>query len=310
MKRLWILLLAACLMLAGSLAAQTFQPNFLYQPSPAPSPEPDPDPDPEPWWFQSGSGVLVHSGHSFLGVGIADVNANRAKELKLSEVRGVEITKVEPNSPADKAGVQKGDVILEYNGQRVIGMEQLVRLVRETPAGRTVSLVVSRDGNVQNLSATIETRKGPAVFVAPKVDFERLRKEMEDLRGFRMPDVPRTWMSWRSTMLGVEAESIEGQLADYFGVKEGVLVRSVMKDSAAQKAGVQAGDIITKVDEEKVTSPREVSRIISKARSKTTFPITVVRSRKEMTLTVTLERPEQSRGRTPAPARVIREQRY
>jgi len=99
-------------------------------------------------------------------------------------------------------------------------------------------------------------------------------------------------MSWRSSMLGVEAESLgDTQLADYFGVKDGVLVRSVFKGSAAEKAGIKAGDVLLKVDKDRVTTPREVTSAIRNSRKsgKKTFPIAVLRDHKDMTLTVTLE---------------------
>ncbi len=94
---------------------------------------------------------------------LAEIDANRAKELKLKEDYGVEITRVEDGSPAEKAGVKPGDVVLEYNGQRVEGMEQFGRMVRETPPGREVKLTISRDGATQTLTAMLAARKGRAV---------------------------------------------------------------------------------------------------------------------------------------------------
>jgi serine protease Do len=195
--------------------------------------------------------------------------------------------------------LKKGDVVIEYNGHRVEGTAQFIRLVKETPVGRKVEIVVNRDGNIQTLTATIGSRKG-AVF-GPEFNLDRFRREMEELREFKMPDIPRPYMSWRSSMLGVEAESIEGQLAEYFGVKEGVLVRSVMKDSPAEKAGLKAGDVILKVDGETIATPRELSSAIRQARSKKTFPVVVMRDHKEMTLTVTMEgdRSEREQHREP-----------
>ena len=67
--------------------------------------------------------VVAHSG-SFLGVGVADVDSERAKALKLKEERGAEVTHITENSPAAKAGIKEGDVILEYNGTRVEGTEE------------------------------------------------------------------------------------------------------------------------------------------------------------------------------------------
>ena len=97
--------------------------------------------------------VMTRGGGSFLGVAVIEVTAERAKALKLGEERGVEITKVDDDSPASKAGLKVGDVVLEYQGQRVEGTEQFIRMVRETPSGRNAKLAVSRNGAVQTLMA-------------------------------------------------------------------------------------------------------------------------------------------------------------
>ena len=84
---------------------------------------------------------IYSSGGSYLGIGVAEVDAERAKALNLKEVRGVEVKSVDDNSPAAKAGLKEGDVVLEYNGQRIEGTEQFVRLVRETPVDRQVNAI-------------------------------------------------------------------------------------------------------------------------------------------------------------------------
>jgi serine protease Do len=242
--------------------------------------------------------VRISLGGSFLGVGVAEVDAERAKALKLKEERGVEITNIEEGSPAAKAGLQKGDVVLEFNGQRVEGTEQFVRLVRETPAGRQIKLSVSRGGAAQTVTATVEKRKftgRSGSFVMPRIEIPNVHVQM--------PDIPRAMMSWRSAMLGIEAESVDSQLAEYFGVKEGVLVRSVIKASAAEKAGLKAGDVITKVDAARVSAPREITNAI-RSKQGGTFPLTLVRDRKEMTLNVTLEQPRSEREIRPRPRTV------
>ncbi len=246
--------------------------------------------------------VLTASGGSYLGVGVADINSDRVKALKLKEERGVEITRVEEDSPAAMAGLKVGDVVLEYNGERIEGTEQFVRMVRETPDGRQVRLQISREGAIQNLNATIGVRKGGNVFVGQPFDTEKFRAQMDKLQQElrNMPDVPQPNIFWRSGTLGVIAEPLEGQLADYFGVKDGVLVRSVTKDSAAEKAGIKAGDVITKVDDAKVTTPREITSAIRKLGAKNTFPVTLLRNHKEMTVTATLEKREAPQ-RPPAP---------
>src|SRR5579859_7374794 len=93
----------------------------------------------DPW-------TVMQDGRSYMGVDIADVNADRVKELKLKDEHGVEVTAVDQDAPAGKAGVKEHDVILEFNGQRVESEEQLRRMIRETPPGRVVTLGVSRDG--------------------------------------------------------------------------------------------------------------------------------------------------------------------
>jgi serine protease Do len=219
-------------------------------------------------------------GGTYLGVNLAEIDANRAKELKLKEDYGVEITRVEENSPAEKAGVKPGDVVLEYNGQRVEGMEQFGRMVRETPPGREVKLTISRNGATQALGAVLGSRKSrfpvnfPPGFEVPE---------------FRMPDIPQIYTATRSAMLGVEAESLGSQLAVYFGVKEGVLVRSVLDNTPAQKAGIKAGDVITKVDGMAVTTPSELSSAVRMANAKKTYAIELIRDRKPVTVSVNVE---------------------
>jgi serine protease Do len=238
---------------------------------------------------------------SFLGVNVSEIDSERAKALKLKEERGVEITKVEEESPADKAGLKHGDVVLEYNGNRVEGTEQFIRMVRETPVGRQAKLLISREGATQALTATIGSRRRgimePGVVAIPRVEIPEIR----------IPDVPRAFMSWRSSTLGIEAESVESQLAEYFGVKQGVLVRSVQKDSPAQKAGLRAGDVIVRVNSELVATPREISSVIRSMEAKRSFPVTITRERKEATVTVTLEDDRSERKPAPVRSRMVQQ---
>jgi len=258
----------ACLLMAGTLSAQ---PVYLAAPAPPEAPMPPPPPDVQ---------VLI-TGGSFLGVNVREIDSERAKELKLKEVHGVEITGVEEESPAEKAGLKKGDVVQDYQGQRVEGTQQFIRLVRETPAGREVKMTVIRNGAAQAVTAAIGSRK--AKLQRQSYSFSSPRFDVW------IPDIPRAFTSWRSPMLGVEGESVEGQLATHFGVKEGVLVRSVVKGSAAEKAGIKAGDVILRVEKEEVKSPRELSSAIRSHRSKNTLAMSLMRERKETSVQVTLE---------------------
>ncbi len=259
MNRLKII--AACALATASLSQA--------QPEP-----PRPPRTPQAFLFQGGSS-------SYLGVGVSEIDAERAKALKLKEERGVEVTSVNNDGPASKAGLKVGDVVLEYNGQRVEGIEQFRRFVQETPVGRSVKLLISRNGAMQTMTATIASR-GAAPFFSLNGD------GWEGFKNIPMPDMPRPLMSTQSRMLGVESESLGSQLAEYFGVKEGVLVRSVIRGSAAEKAGIKAGDVITKVGDRKVASPGEITSAL-RAASGGNVPVTLMRNQKEMTVTVAIE---------------------
>ena len=297
MRTIGLGIVATCLALSGSLAAQDWPGVEAFLPDNG----------------QIIGAQFVPGRGSFLGVGVAEITAERAKALKLKEERGVEITRVEENSPAAKAGLKVGDVVLEYNGQRIEGTEQFIRMVRETPPERQARLTVSREGATQTITAAVGARKSTGFIGMPGLDQEerlwadlaRQRADMEagradmemarqGMKNLRM-DIPRAYIAIQSGGLGVEAEGLSGQLAEFFGVKEGVLVRSVVKDSVAEKAGVKAGDVITKVDDTSVNMPREITNALRKKAAKKTFPLTVIRNHKEMTVSVTLQNDQSMR---------------
>ena len=141
------------------------------------------------------------------------------------------ITHIVENGPAAKAGFKVGDVVLEFGGEKVEGLDQFMRLVRETPAGKAVKLGLFRSGTNRNVALITGVRKVSSM--------RELEWNMSgiDAPEVSMPDVPRTNMTWRSSFLGVDVERPDPQLAEYFGVKDGVLVRSVNKGSAAERAG-------------------------------------------------------------------------
>lgn len=251
----------------------------LYAQSQPPHPPQPPDPP----------AIFIMKGGSYLGVGVAELTPDRAKALNVREEHGVEITRVEPDSPAERAGLKTGDVVQEYNNQRVEGLEQFMRLVRETPPGREIRLQVSRSGSLQNIVLKTGTRKiakGDRMLHIPEMAMPEMA-----IRELRIPDVPRAFMGWRSTSLGLEAETISGQLAQFFGVQEGVLVRSVTAGSAAEKAGLQAGDVIIRAGDQKVNSPRDITSARLTAKDSRSLQLTVVRNRKDMSVTIPVDFP-------------------
>lgn len=279
--KLWIDVLmigaSAALMGSGAAVGQTFAP--------------------EPW--RGFAFAPAMAGTSFLGVGIAEITPQRAKDLKLREEYGVEVTRVEDDSAAAKAGLKSGDVILEYNGQRVEGMEQFGRLVRETPPGRSVKLLISRNGATQTVQATVEARKANVLGGMGRSGEFRFEMPEIHIPNVQIPEMSRVLSAWNSSVLGVEAENLTKQLADYFGVKDGVLVRSVMKGSPAETAGIKAGDVITKVDQTAISTPNDLSNVVRSGHGKRTLAVQLMRDHRETTVNVTVEEDRSNRETVP-----------
>jgi serine protease Do len=210
---------------------------------------------------------------TYLGVWVWEIDAARRQELKLPHAGGVEITRVRKDSPADQAGLKAGDVVMQYNARRVEGIEQFSQLVRDTAAGQSVKLQVFRNGAAQEVTAKIAATEAPRVsgaIVTPR-----------PIGPF--PDMPRTVTTWRNSFLGMDTEALEGQLAEFFGVAQGVLIRAVLKGSAAEKAGLRAGDVIVRVNGGKVATPSDLSTRV-RASEGNSAAIVIVRDHKEMTI--------------------------
>ena len=245
---------------------------------------------------------------SQIGVSIRDIEENDAKAGKLSQTGGVVIEDVSENSPASTAGLRKGDIVVEFDGERVRSVRQFTRLVRETPAGRKIQVSVVRDGQTTNV--TVEPRESSSFNVFGDLDGVRALGELgRDFR-FAVPPHPRPPRApsapsapvppappaspvfpdfesfvWRGgTSLGITVGDLSDQLAGYFGVKDGVLVSSVADDSAAAKAGVKAGDVITSFNGTDVTQPSDLRRRIGRLQDGDEFTVDVVRDKKPLTL--------------------------
>jgi serine protease Do len=193
-----------------------------------------------------------------------------------------------PGGPAEKAGLKIDDVIIEYDGQRVQAREQLQRMVHESIPGHAVKLAVWRNGMVKNLEVTIENRRA-AVEVTIPPGMWGDAPDFWPMMSFPV-DIPRIQTVLENQALGVVCEPLgdEGQFAEFFGVKDGLLVKMVGANSAAGRAGIKAGDVIVKVDDTRVGTVRDMESALAMNRQKTGYQITVVRNKKEMTLAVQL----------------------
>jgi serine protease Do len=243
---------------------------------------------PAPRAHSAGNFLLAKSS-TFLGVGVMEVDSERAKALKLKEERGAEVTRLTDGGPAAKAGMKLGDVILEFNGMPVQGTAQLQRLIQETPAGRQVKIAVWRNGAMLTLTPTIEAEKNALPTPAPG-DWSIPSFSMPDIPMVPPMDIPRVITAMQSGMLGIIGEPLgqEEQLAEFFGVKEGVLVKAVLKDSAAEKAGIKAGDVIVKIGDTPVATTQNITSALRPLRGAHPVTVTVVRNRKEMPIAVTV----------------------
>lgn len=227
-------------------------------------------------------GFFYSGGRSYLGVDVRDITSDRVSSLKLKEERGVEITTVDQDAPAGKAGLKEHDVILEFNGAKVESEEQFRRMIRETPPGRNVTLGISRDGTPMSIQAQIGDRGKIAN------NWKVIIPQPPDAPEFNIPfdiQVPTY-----TPALGIQVDNLGQQLGEYFGVKngEGLLVKSVEKGSAAEKGGMKAGDVITRADNEKITDRADLRRAIRAHHSGGKMTVSVIRDRREQNLTIEL----------------------
>ena len=267
-------------------------------------------------------------GAGWLGITMSEVTPDKAKEAKLNDVHGVVITGVSENSPAAKAGLAGGDIITEFHGERVEGMMELARLVRETPAGRTVELSVWRDGRSRDFSveigrapALLSRNFGPNGFDNPlPPDFQdRLQQRFQ--RRFAFPNAPappsgaapgapapapqRQSRQRGGALLGIAVQDVSGQLGAYLKVPggQGVLVTDVQSGSAAEKGGLHAGDVIMAVDGQRVHNTNELRTQVRSTQGARTAAIKVIRNGVETTVNVEVSpapQPGSRRGRQPA----------
>jgi len=245
-------------------------------------------------------------GGTFLGIYAEDISRENMARYGMREVRGVGLTQIMKDSPAEKAGLRKDDVIVRFDGDSVTSTRKLDRLVGECSPDQTVRLTISRGGAEQEVSATLSKRDNPGGFLRGAVRDDVLRgiernwPPMAPGEDFKINpgDGNFVFAFGGGRRLGIGTQSLTKQLADYFGAKDGgILITSVSENSPAAKAGLKAGDVITAVDGEKVASPGDISRVINK-KDDGDVSLTVLRDHNPRTVKVTPEKnPERAIAR-------------
>ncbi len=239
---------------------------------------------------------------AYLGVDINEVTQERLSALKLKEERGVEVLVVDQDSPAGKAGLKPQDVILSMNGTNIESGPQLRRLIRETPPGRTVTLAISRDGQAQTFKVELGDRTKAWSWKGTEHTWGMEMPKVTVMPSLPEMEFPGSVVVVHSSMRsGLMVENLTAQLGEFFGVKSGrgVLVRSVDKGSRADQAGMRAGDVIVRINDEKIDDTSDFSRALRTLKAGKSS-IALVRDKREQTLTIALPERKQSMLGVPA----------
>lgn len=280
LKSLKLLFVALLLLSGASALAQQTAPALPATPS---APE---TPAAFSFFFES---------NGFLGVHTEDINRENMNRYGLQrEPRGVGITKVTANSPAERAGLRERDVILKFEGEPVTSVRKLNRLISEVAPEHTVRLTISRDGDEKELSATLGKRSDfNMATVTPSFRLEDFDKLKDKLKDFKFDDKNNnfTFVYGNNRRIGVTTTQLTKQLADYFGIAggKGLLITSVRENSPAAKAGLRAGDVITEANGNAVDTVADLMRILG-SKDEGELTLTITRDKSQRTIRLTPER--------------------
>jgi serine protease Do len=227
-------------------------------------------------------------GGARLGVVLTEVGA---KDLPSREGRGALVREVKRESPAKRAGLQEGDIIVGYQGEAIRSASHLIRLLGETPAGHKVTLDVIRNGSRRKLSATLDAGEDEDLVDQPAIPQALLPPvPMPFQEGEPVDPASRDRLrEFRSLQLGISYMEITDELARGFerGGTRGILVTHVDEAGPAGRADLRAGDVITSVDGRAISGPGDFRRAVVKR--ETALTLTVRREGKTMDLNLKLD---------------------
>ena len=271
-----------------------------------------------------GSGTLVslngagtppaRTAPGYLGVDVRDLTPDQLIALKLKDARAAEIVLVDHDAPAGKAGLREHDIVLQMNGQAIDGQDQLRRMLHESPPGKTIVLLLIRDGQQVTVTTTMSTREEvdrqawAQHLAVPEPQAAPSGSAGDNFSPSATPSTPTVRGNsfigalMNPSYTGAMLEKMSSQLADFFGVPNGtgLLVRSVQQNSPAALAGLHAGDVVIRANSRPVTSTGDWAKAIKNSHGHP-FAIVVMRDKKEQTLTLTPDSKKRSSLNQPNP---------
>ena len=219
--------------------------------------------------------LLRTASQGYLGVYLGDVDADRAQALHLGSAQGAEITLLDHDAPAAKVGLRMHDVILEMNGNRIQNADQLRKLLHSVAIGHKVELVISRDGQRQNVAVQMADRRkvqeqareeiGSGSYSSPAFGF---------VSGGGSSDVQSApagfhlWSMGHSLNVGALVEPLAPQTAEVLGVSSGLVIKSVASKSPAFVAGLKPHDVILQVGAENIATVSDWERALRSSEGK------------------------------------------
>ena len=193
---------------------------------------------------------------SYLGVMLQDIDRNLAEAYKLSKPEGSLITQVAPNSPASKAGMRAGDVILKFNGTPISRTSDLLNYLNRTSPNQSINLEVLRDDKPRVISATLTTSPDDT----PAKSTGAL-----------------TTKAQKGPILGISIRGLSPAELERLNVKGGVYVQDVVRGGLAAQSRIQAGDVITQINGKQISGANDFVESVSNLKNNTVARVAIVR---------------------------------